>query len=95
MLALFTPAGDERCEADESLIINALGQMQLGLSAQSAHSHNSCIEGEVCMCMHERECFNRQMEGNKRVRDCVISKKRLNCRSACDSLLIVITTREN
>ena len=61
MLVLFTPAGDERCEPDESLIINALGQMQLLLAAQAAHSHNGCSEGVcvsacvcvcVCSCMH-------------------------------------------
>lgn len=61
------PAGDEKC--DESLIINALGQMQLLLPAQSAHSHNGCsVRAMFCVCV-------KSFSQLKRIGDCVISQK--------------------
>ena len=53
VLMLLTPAGDERCESDESLIINALGQMQLLLPALSAHSHTSSSTSITPFCFAE------------------------------------------
>ena len=65
VLVLFSPAGDERCEPDESLIINALGQMQLLLCA-----HRQCLLKRrdrwcVCACLSvcERESLSKITRG--------------------------------